>query len=747
MVWGDFNGDGFMDLAVGNPYATVKGLANAGEVSIFWGSASGISDANKLVLTKSMVDPTLLVESGDRFGWALTAGDFNHDGYADLVIGNPYDSLSDTGAACGMFNVIYGWASGLNVATAQLLFQGSGLGAQHRPRAGDLDGYAVAAGDFNGDGFTDLVVSSPGNRVHLSSGDILQGGIILVYYGSPAGGLGNQDTAYGLGGSAQPGDFLGWSLTVGDFNGDGFADIAAGIPFRTVNGATNAGAVAVWYGSASGTSGSGKQVFYPGVNSIKGPAQTNANFGLSLAAGDFNGDGFSDLAIGSPGANNAAGVVNVIYGSAAKLTASGNQLWTQDTVGNGVASQTGAGFGTTIAAGDFNGDGKADLVIGAPNQTVNGLNAAGAVNVMYGGTGRLSAAGNQFWTQDSINVGDSVQANAQFGSSVAAGDGNGDHVSDLAIEAPGEALAGVPNANIANIMYGAAVGLRVTGNHLWHAGPLAPSNVLANPEVDTNGYLVRVEWTDNAADASGYQIERSLDGSNFSVIATTAGDATSFTDRNVSPNTYYWYRLRAFNGAGESLPVVVETLTAPPAAPANLRGGVTSSTQVTLTWTDNSVNETAFAIERSTDGVNFTLIAWTPRNATSFTDSGLTTGSTYYYRVKATGTLGDSGYSNVVGLTVVAPPAPAAPSNLTASASVRGQISLTWTDNSNNEVGFRVYRSLDGNTWTLISTVGTNGTSFTDTGLTPGTTYFYRVRSFNGSGSSAYSNRVSATSL
>jgi hypothetical protein len=748
MVWGDFNGDGFKDLAVGNPNATVNGIANAGDVTVYWGSASGISDANKTILTKFTVDPTMPVEPGDRFGFALAAGDLRHSGYDDLVIGNPYDSLSNTAPGIGIVNIVNGGANGLDVANSRVIYQGLGEGAQHAPHPGDLNGYALAIGDFNGDGYLDLAVGSPGNRTHTPTQSIQQGGMFLVYYGT-ANGIPTQDIAYSLGGSAQTGEFLSWSFAVGDFNGDGYADLAVGIPYRSVNGVTAAGSVAVWYGSASGlaTTSAGRQMFSQGVNGIKGTAQTNGNFGWSLAAGDFNHDGFSDLAIGAPGDNGSAGTVNIIYGSASRLTKTGNQLWTQDTVSNGVASQAGAGFGTALTVGDFNNDGFADLVIGAPNQTVNALSNAGAVDVLYGSSGSLSATGSQFWSQSSLNDGLASQANAQFGSSLAAGDGNGDHFADLGIEAPGESLNGVANADLANVMYSASRGLGGSGNQFWYAGPLAPGNLSANPDVDTNGNFVRVQWTDTAADATGYQIERSLDGSNFSTIATTGGGATSFTDRNVSPNTYYWYRVHAFNGAGQSLPVVIETLTAPPAAPTNLQGGVTASTQVTLTWKDNSVNETAFAIERSTDGVNFTLINWAPTNATSFTDSGLTAGATYYYRVKATGTLADSGYTNVVAITVGTPVTPAAPSNLTASATGRGQINLTWTDNSNNESGFKIYRSLDGSTWTLINTVGVNVTSYSDPGLASGTMYFYRVKSFNGAGTSAYSNTAKTTSL
>ncbi len=188
----------------------------------------------------------------------------------------------------------------------------------------------------------------------------------------------------------------------------------------------------------------------------------------------------------------------------------------------------------------------------------------------------------------------------------------------------------------------------------------------------------------------------------------------------------------------------------PPTAPANLAAVAASSTQINLTWTDSDSTETGFKIERCTgvDCSSFAQIATIGANVTTYSNTGLTASTSYSYRVRAYNIAGDSGYSNTaMAVTQAAPALPDAPSNLAAAAVSKSQIKLTWMDNASNETGFYIERC-KGSTctnFTQIATVGANVTSYTATGLAANTTYRFRVRAYNASGNSAYSNIAAAT--
>ncbi len=185
------------------------------------------------------------------------------------------------------------------------------------------------------------------------------------------------------------------------------------------------------------------------------------------------------------------------------------------------------------------------------------------------------------------------------------------------------------------------------------------------------------------------------------------------------------------------------TQTSPPSAPTGLSATATSSMTIALTWTDTSNNETAFMVYRGTStGAVTTLIGTVVAGVTSYTntDNTLSPSTTYHYGVTAINAAGESGLSNIASATTLPPPAtaPIPPAGLSATATSSTSVALTWTDTSNNETGFRVYRGTStGAVTTLIATVAAGVTSYTDNTLSPSTTYYYGVTAINAAGESA----------
>ena len=207
------------------------------------------------------------------------------------------------------------------------------------------------------------------------------------------------------------------------------------------------------------------------------------------------------------------------------------------------------------------------------------------------------------------------------------------------------------------------------------------------------------------------------------------------------------------NGAIADYFRIVKGSVAPvtPAAPSNLVATTFSSSQINLTWTDNSNNENGLKVEQSTDGTTFTQIAMLNSNTVSYPVTGLTASTTYYYRVVSFNDAGNSQYSNMANATTSAtpPPLPAAPNALSASGISRTQINLSWTDNSGNESGFKIERCKNPNctNFAQVAQVGANVKTFSDTGLTKNSSYNYRVRAFNAAGNSGYSNVATGKTL
>jgi fibronectin type 3 domain-containing protein len=274
--------------------------------------------------------------------------------------------------------------------------------------------------------------------------------------------------------------------------------------------------------------------------------------------------------------------------------------------------------------------------------------------------------------------------------------------------------------------------------------PMPPGPLSVTGEA-VNTTSVRVSWADVAGSA-GTNVYREVMG-DFVYIGTVGAGTTQFVDVERQPATTYNYLARAFNSGGESPSSNTVTVTLGQlAVPTNLVATGVSTSQIALSWTDNSA-EHYFKVLRSTNGTSFSVVAWVPANGTTYTDGGRAAGTTYYYRVQAYETGGGlsplSEIASAATLTSNTPP-PAA-SNLSAQAASPSQINLAWTDNSANESGFRIERAIGSGSFSLLASVGANVTAYADTGLTQNTTYSYRVMSFNGTGIAAPTNTASAT--
>jgi Fibronectin type III domain len=280
--------------------------------------------------------------------------------------------------------------------------------------------------------------------------------------------------------------------------------------------------------------------------------------------------------------------------------------------------------------------------------------------------------------------------------------------------------------------------------------PPEPSGLTATASSTTQ---IDLAWQDNSSNEDGFQIEQAPGSTaSFTLIATVGPNVTSYSSTGLTANTGYSYRVRAYNAAGPSAYSNVATATTSggttlPLPPSALTATTNSATQIDLVWQDNSGNEDGFQIEQAPGGTtSFTQIATVGPNVTSYSSTGLTANTSYSYRVRAYNAAGPSAYSNTATATTETLVSLVPPSGLAATAVSTSEIDLVWQDNSGNEDGFQIEQAPGRTTsFTQIATVGPNVTSYSSTGLTPNTSYSYRVRAYNAAGSSAYSNIATAT--